>query len=253
MKTRFILLTLLIVLVFPLISAEVQSLGNFQRGECVRLIQTCPNCTYVNITSVIYPNSTQAIGMVSMTKIGTLFNYEFCNTSAVGQYIVNGVGDIDGEDTTWVYDFLITPRGQSFSLGDILIYTFFLLLCLAVAYASYKLIKGHPPSEDQLVTLKLYETRKRNEFLYFLKVLESKLWTVGLFGLYLSLLVFLVVLNQVVSNLNLVELNEILQYAVIIFSWGLVPFVIFWIGYIFITFYKASSEIFMYEMGVLRR
>ena len=253
MENRLILLTLLLVLFLPFISAEVQTLGTFHQGECVTLIQTCPNCTYINITSVLYPNSSPALGEVSMSGTGTIFTYEFCDTSIIGQYIVNGIGDIDGLDTTWVYDFLITPTGKLFSLGDILIYAFFLILCLCLSVISYKLIKGHPPSEDELVTLKLYETKKRNEFLYFLKVLRSKLWTLGVFGLYLSLLVFLAILNQVVYNLNLVELNEILKYSVILFSWGLIPFVLFWIGYIFITFYKASSKIFMYEMGVIRR
>lgn len=104
------------LLMAPVLSSAVQTLGTFKQKECINLIQICSNCTYNNISSVLYPNSTNALGgEVAMTKNGIEYTYQFCNTSDLGQYIVNGHGDIDGVDTVWAYDFYITPSGFSFS------------------------------------------------------------------------------------------------------------------------------------------
>jgi len=184
-----------------------------------------------------------------MNQSGTVYTYEFCDTASLGQYIVNGIGDIDAIPTTWVYDFQVTPSGRTFDLSDIIIYSFFLLICLTLAYLSVKLIRGHPVDDDPLINQKLYVLRKRNEFLYFIKVLKSKLWILGAFGVYIALLVFTILLYQLSFNLNLVALNDILKYTTIIFSWGLVPFTLFWIGYMIITFYKTSEKIFKYQFG----
>jgi len=90
---------------------NASTLGAYKQNECVKLIQTCGNCSYVNISSVNYPNSTQILGQVKMTKIGTLYNYTFCNTTTIGAYIVNGFGDDDGIITPFNYDFKINAIG----------------------------------------------------------------------------------------------------------------------------------------------
>ncbi|MFI5405049.1 MAG: hypothetical protein ACHQ1D_00905 [Nitrososphaerales archaeon] len=81
-------------------SSADQYLGKFKQGSCVDLKMTCSNCNFVNITQAIYPNSTQALGQVSMTKAGTIYNYSFCNTQTLGKYIYWVIGDLDGELTS---------------------------------------------------------------------------------------------------------------------------------------------------------
>jgi len=95
------------------VSAETQTLGVFKQGDCIELIQICSNCSYNNISSVLYPNSTKALGEVAMIKTGTNFVYTFCNTSMLGQYIVNGYGDVEGLVTVWAYDFKVTTTGNN--------------------------------------------------------------------------------------------------------------------------------------------
>ena len=94
-----------------MVSAEIQTLGTFKKGDCVELLQTCSNCTYVNISSVMFPNSSQAMGLVTMTKSGTSYNYTFCNANVSGNYIVNGYGDVDAVVTIFAYDFEVNPQG----------------------------------------------------------------------------------------------------------------------------------------------
>jgi len=100
---------LLLYSIIPLVTAS--TLGTFQKDECLSLIQTCDNCSYVNISNVIYPNSSIALGQVEMTKIGTYYNYSFCKTNVSGIYIVNTFGDDDGFTTGNSYDFIINPQG----------------------------------------------------------------------------------------------------------------------------------------------
>jgi hypothetical protein len=90
----------------------VQTLPPVKQYECVMLPQSCASCSYNNISSVTYPNSTIALGQVEMVKDGTSYSYNFCNTTALGRYIVNGFGDPGGVVENWAYDFDVTTTGQ---------------------------------------------------------------------------------------------------------------------------------------------
>lgn len=110
-KTTLLILLLFTLLLCSSVFAEQQSLGTFEKDRCINLLQTCANCTFVNITSVKYPNSSILLGNVEMTKQGTEYNFTICNASVLGDYIVNGVGDVDGVNTVWAYDFKVTMDG----------------------------------------------------------------------------------------------------------------------------------------------
>jgi hypothetical protein len=90
----------------------IQSLPPVKQFQCIQLKQVCGTCTYNNITSVSYPNSSIALGEVQMTKTGNEYTYEFCSTVVLGKYIVNGYGNPSGSIETWAYDFNVTTTGQ---------------------------------------------------------------------------------------------------------------------------------------------
>ena len=128
----FMILSVIALVVFmntALASAEVQSLGVFKQYECVKLIQICGNCTYNNVTSVLYHSSSLS-GVQIMTKTGTEYNSSFCSTSGLGNYIVNGVGDDNGIISIWSYDFDITSTGNNNNLYLTLIIGIFAMLLL---------------------------------------------------------------------------------------------------------------------------
>jgi len=102
--------------------SSIETLGNFKVNECINLKQICSNCSYVNITSILMPNSTQILGEVKMTKLGTEYNYTFCDASMIGDYIVNGKGDLDGKDTIFAYDFKITTTGNEGNIIPIFLF-----------------------------------------------------------------------------------------------------------------------------------
>lgn len=96
-----------------MINASIENIGTVKQYDCITLPQTC-NCTYSNITTIMYPNKDFTILNVPMTKHGTYFNYTYCNTSVIGQYIVNGVGDINGQMSPFNYWFEVTTTGNAF-------------------------------------------------------------------------------------------------------------------------------------------
>ena len=108
-----ILLTLILsIFLISLATAAISDLGNFKRFECVNLPQTCPDCTYNNISKITNSESTIVLTEVVMTKDDTYYNYTFCNTTILGKYTVNGFGDEGGTLGTWEYVFHITETGK---------------------------------------------------------------------------------------------------------------------------------------------
>lgn len=142
MKTKIIFIMMAIVfsilsILLPSVYANVESLGTYRQSDCIVLKQTCSNCSYNNITSIKYPNSTSAIdSQVTMTKSGTEFTYDFCNTSVLGNYIVNGYGDVDGTITVWAYDFDVTPTGDTNNLGFYIMLTIIIIGTLIFGVAT---------------------------------------------------------------------------------------------------------------------
>lgn len=138
------LLTLLImsIFLFSLCSAAIEQseskvvLGTFKQGECFNLIQTCANCTSVNITSITYQNISFLASPVKMTKAGTFYNYTFCNTSLRGEYLVTGVGDLDGYIVPWNYYFNI---GEAILDNNVLLIG---LMILLVAFSFFLFLVG---------------------------------------------------------------------------------------------------------------
>ncbi len=113
MRNIFLFLMLVLVLISP-VNAEIQTLGCFQVDTEIDLIQTCATCTFNNITAVTFPNSTILISNVAMEKDGSRYNFTLNEnqTGTIGEYIVDGFGNLSGVDAVWNYNFFITPTGE---------------------------------------------------------------------------------------------------------------------------------------------
>ena len=134
-KMKKLLTFMVLGIVFlSLASATVQTLGTFKQGSEVELIQSCADCSYINITSVIYPNSSRALGEVQMVQEGSLWTYSFSNTEELGKYIVCGIGDLEGVNTVWCYDFYISSTGKTESIFTGLVSTIFFISILAITF-----------------------------------------------------------------------------------------------------------------------
>lgn len=121
MKRILITLVLMTFLLIN-ISATQQTFGTFKINEEISLIQTCSNCTFNNITAIISPNSTKVVENVIMTKQGTFYNYTFSGVNQKGEYIINGIGDLDGVITIWSYNLFVTKTGTEFNISEAVTY-----------------------------------------------------------------------------------------------------------------------------------
>jgi len=118
---RLLLFLLPIVFFISLISAQT-TLGTFAQNSTVNLMQVCDNCTYVNVTSVLFPNSSFALsGQNAMTQTGNIYNYSFSSTSTIGTYQYTTCGDLDGDTTCNSVDFTITASGAEITEGSSII------------------------------------------------------------------------------------------------------------------------------------
>lgn len=136
------LLCITLILMFSLVgvSAEQESLGIVKQNECVRLYQTCPSCSTLTISSVVYPDKTVAVSSINMdTDDNFEYYYDFCNTTQLGQYIVNGKGDVDGTDTAFAYDFEVNSSGR-IQQNTMLITIFFIIFIIIIFFTCYLVV-----------------------------------------------------------------------------------------------------------------
>lgn len=119
MKNKKIIISIFLFFLISIISnvnATIQDYGTFKQGSSINLFQTCDNCSYVNISKIISPNTTDLINNVGMNSVGG-GSYSFLlkggNTTSIGKYTVLGVGDPSGNMQTFSYTFEITTIGET--------------------------------------------------------------------------------------------------------------------------------------------
>jgi hypothetical protein len=116
---------LILLLVIPLATAQVESFGTFKQNQQVNLIQTW-NGTKCNVTSITAPDSTLIITGRLMTKNGLKFNLTLIDSQVfrIGEYNVCG----DCDSSPWCANFNITPSGYTSTLGFFILFLVFIVL-----------------------------------------------------------------------------------------------------------------------------
>jgi hypothetical protein len=103
--------------------STILNLGTFKQGDNINLVQTCSNCSYNNITKIKIPDGTILNINSEMEKEGTFYNYTFSNSYLIGEYQVNGIGNLNGVEQVWNYSFKI--GGGSLGLFVIMFIVFY--------------------------------------------------------------------------------------------------------------------------------
>lgn len=149
MSKKYFLVFLLLVLMTSFVASDSDFyLGNFRKGTNISLINVCPNCTYTNLSTVLFPNSTFALlGEYSMTKNGTIYNYSFTSTNTIGRYVYVMHSDLNGVNTSSTAEFDITPSGESPTTAT----SFFYIGLLALLIIFFILILGYGFDTDNII------------------------------------------------------------------------------------------------------
>lgn len=113
MKRTIMILTFLITLTFIGFTSAVGDIGIVKQNECIDLHNYCPTCSYINLTSIKYPNGTINDMNEGMTKSNNNYNYTFCDTLALGKYSYITCGDKSGIVACETITFESSPSGRS--------------------------------------------------------------------------------------------------------------------------------------------
>ena len=111
------ILTLMFGMIFLFMTMSFvssESIGTFKQNENVELYQTCSNCTYVDFTSIRYPNSSTFLTNISTTKDGSYYYYILDSnyTTETGTYTYCYEGGNNVEIATGCLNFEITETGE---------------------------------------------------------------------------------------------------------------------------------------------
>lgn len=156
------LVMFLAISLIGVVNAQASYIGIFPKSSCIGLQQICSNCTYVNLTTVFFPNSSYTTIGEYMTKAGQDYSFQYCNTSTLGTYRYNVCGDKDGTLTCETITFQITPNGLNPATPamEIFILLMFVFICLALlvylVLNIVKLIMSTQTIYGTLVSLCLY-------------------------------------------------------------------------------------------------
>lgn len=148
-NVRVGLTTILVIFLVSFVSAQQTYIGSFSQNECVQLLQTCTNCSFVNISSIelTQPNSLNFLNQdTAMEKSGIRYNYTFCNTSRIGSYAYWTYGDPNGalSDPSGVsFDISAIGVTQSTSqaIGSAIFLVLMAFLMLSFGYVGFRFIK----------------------------------------------------------------------------------------------------------------
>lgn len=201
-KNNLLILVIFGIFLVTTIGATIQTLPPVKQNNCVNLTQIYGNSTFQNITVVNLPNRGDfiTINQEMNNSHPGYFSYEFCNTSTLGEYIVNGIGDVDGELQTWNYNFFVTSTGQRYEtfqglmiIGQIGLMALFLIIGFSFNKEKWKL-------KTSFFTIALLMGVIVLNSIRIIAAESSELNTMGNVGLYLGIVMVLVMILYLFIN-----------------------------------------------------
>jgi len=161
---KFGMLLIFLVLQIGIINSTLESLGTFEKDTNIRVTQVCSDSTYINISSITYPNSSIAISNVEMISSGNgEFYYYFNETYTSGRYDVRGKSDgCDLDSNTFTTYFEITTNGKSLPSGAVIVFfnIFFVVIVggmlSILLYSIFNLISLDFDAKDLIINISSY-------------------------------------------------------------------------------------------------
>jgi len=242
-----LMISLIIILIVNgviLISGqEISDLGTFKQDECITLYQTCSSCSYVNLTAVKFPNGTIKDYNLEMTKSGSEYTYNYCETSDIGKYFYTVKGDKGGTDTTETISFEITYYGKNISTSQAILSGFMLLIFIFFMFAVVFFINKLPGSNA-------VDEEGRLMSINWLKYARAPLWFVEW--------MLLIGILFISSNLSFAYLGDELfaktLHTLFRILFGFTPvIVIVWIGWIFTKIFHDKQMQKLLDRGIFPR
>lgn len=178
-------------------------MGTFQQDTNVTITETCPTCTFINIT-IKDPVSTQIILNEPMTSENSMFNFTLNDslTNTIGTYFIEGHSNLD---TPVKACFDITNIKRQTSTPESLVYIVLVIASFSVfALALWGAVA-------------IPFNNPRNEFSQIISVSYLKYLKVGLMFISYALFVWMVNLMFAMAE-NLVSLTQYSGFFQMVFN-----------------------------------
>lgn len=245
MINKKIILFAFFLFFISIVYAQQTSLPNpVKLNNAATLTQICENCTYINVTILKYPNSTEIVINGSMFKSTGGNYYYILNDTFVsqnGEYSYTTCGDPNGIYTCEPVSFLVNPLGKTFTNQQAILY--FLIFIVALLFFIGLMAIG----------IYLPTGNKRDEITgYLLQVSNIKYLKMLCLGFAYLFLVLLTYFGWMISYgyLDLDFIGNIFNVSFIILAWLILPLFILLILvsiYLAVQDSKLSSEL---QMGL---
>lgn len=221
MKTqiKYLALVFIIILVTTSVSA-VDVLKPAKLDANYTVIQTCASCTSVNITI------SNVNGIVTsnqeMTDNGSgVWVFDIVPT-ITSRYDVTGIGDLDGEESSFVTFFPVTPSGKISATGDSILYALFTFMIFGAIFII------------SFIIFTLPSTNEKDEQGFENKIVKLKyIRIIFLFLLWPLTILLLNLLNGLATNFSALSLfSGILGFlfeSMLRLSWPFTVIIIAWI------------------------
>jgi len=209
MLRKNIAVLFLFLFMFSFVVGYQEELGVGKQDDCISLVQTCTTCDYVTMDSVVLPNKTIIQIATNMTQNGNTFNYTFCSTDVVGDYIYN---TYFGNFTAPV-SFGITYTGDEITLQSGAFYSIALLVLGFIFFILLGLIGKLPSSNTRDESGAILQI---NQLKHLRKVLWIFEWLLVLGILFISANMGLAYLPNLMVGNFLFLLFKIMGYITLI-------------------------------------
>lgn len=240
MRKQLFFFIFLFFLLINFVSAQEDIKLMGKKGEVMVIPQECSSCSFVRLTSIQYPNSTEIYLDVAMQKNSSSFYYLFNNTQQIGVYNYCGYGDLNSVNTSFCYDFKITQLGYELTTEKAIVYLIFLIIFVLVFLGVFVFI-GFLPAKNQV------DEQGRILSISYLKYLRNIL--------YVFEWILFIAIVYLFSNLGFAFLEEEL-FANVLFtlfkiSMGITPLIfILWFVWIIVSMYHDKEFQKMLNRGM---
>lgn len=212
MKTNYYTIFLLIIM-FSLVIAD--DIGTYKVNQEMQITNYCQtgDCSFINLTSLEYPNGTIIYPNTAMTQNGQTFNYSFTPT-IIGEYTFVTTGD----PSVTIYDsdtFNVTYSGKDTFIGiNIILLLFFSSILLGVVYLNRKV------NYEKWYSSILNKYKYKNYFKMTTSMVGYNLMK-NTFGIYYLVgFPIMIILTDIVLTYNILPLIGFMEISMYIYSWG---------------------------------
>lgn len=246
-RINLVLFLVTLILFLPLISANLESLGTFKQGDTIRIVQVCSDATYINLSSVAYPNSSVAVSNIEMISVGSgEFYYDFNLTDPVGRFDYRGISD--GCEETFASYFYTTPSGREVSdskiTANIVLFVFFLLIAFVFFFVTRKI--DYERWHNSII--RRYE--HRNHIRVIISSIGYNLMKNAFIWYYLFCLPIILLVTDIAYTFDVQSMIELLKIILAIYYYGFIVVGLFFFGYLQEWIVQIADQIKSLDFGV---